>query len=94
MTTVNSQNSIYILVNIDGNEFLELLNGLENLTSCNTNIYIGVDHNSNASPNPNLTDFCGIQNLLSSGNFQGNLLISNNAYNPTVQEIIDGYCSE
>jgi len=45
--------------------------------------------------NEMLSDFCGIQGLFNSGNFDTeNINISHNAYNPTVQDIIDGNCSQ
>jgi hypothetical protein len=45
--------------------------------------------------NDMLSDFCGVQGLFNSGNFNpANIFISYNAYNPTVQDIIDGNCSQ
>lgn len=45
--------------------------------------------------NEMLSDFCGVQSLFNSGNFNTeNINISHNAYNPTIQDIIDGNCSQ
>lgn len=45
--------------------------------------------------NDMLSDFCGVQGLFNSGNFNPeNIFISYNAYNPTVEDIIDGNCSQ
>ncbi|PVW15134.1 leucine-rich repeat protein [Marixanthomonas spongiae] len=42
--------------------------------------------------NVELRDFCGITNLISNG-YVGTYDVSNNGYNPTQQDIIDGNCS-
>lgn len=42
--------------------------------------------------NGDLGSLCGIRPLLQSGNFTGNYNVSDNFYNPTLQEIIDGNC--
>ncbi|MCB0462469.1 MAG: hypothetical protein KDC81_07180 [Flavobacteriaceae bacterium] len=86
---------------IVSNPSLESLDGLENLASTFTsNYYIGIDigvFNTHIGviPQPNLSDFCALQNLFSNGTFNPNLIrIQQNSYNPTVQDIIDGNCSQ
>lgn len=45
--------------------------------------------------NVSLIDFCGLKNLFLNGTYnQDYVLIKDNAYNPTVQDIIDGNCSQ
>ena len=43
--------------------------------------------------NSSLMDLCGFQNLFTNGTY-GDVHIDYNAYNPTVQDIIDGNCSQ
>lgn len=45
-----------------------------------------------ATGNESLTDFCGFENLFTNGIYQ-DVEIADNAYNPTVQDIVDGNCS-
>jgi len=42
--------------------------------------------------NGSLGSFCGIRPLLQSGTFSGTYTVSDNFYNPTQQDIIDGNC--
>ncbi|WP_298510943.1 hypothetical protein [uncultured Kordia sp.] len=94
---------------ISNNDALENLNGLDNLVSITPNILsivnIGARQWENFcdayidGPNPNLTDFCAIQTLINSNewNINGNsrcAVIVNNAYNPTLQDFLDGNCSQ
>ncbi|WP_044399429.1 DUF1573 domain-containing protein [Lacinutrix sp. Hel_I_90] len=77
------------LTNITGDLFISSitstdLNGLENLTAVGANIYV-----NNCS---NLTDFCALNNVINSGNFN-TLSVSNNAYNPSVSDFNSGNCS-
>lgn len=74
------------------NTSLTSLAGLENLITVN-NMYIGQDPGGTPVPNQNLSDFCAFQNLFSNGSY-GDVNIANNSYNPTVQNIIDGKCSQ
>ena len=91
---------------IAGNDGLTSLNGLQNLID-NLGLYIGIGIEFDIfvnDPNINLTDFCGLTNLFVNGNYvaDGNttamffdgVTIVNNAYNPTIQDIIDGNCSQ
>jgi hypothetical protein len=39
-----------------------------------------------------LNNFCGIQTALAN-NFSGEYIVENNAYNPTLNELIEGFCS-
>ncbi|NQY05660.1 MAG: carboxypeptidase regulatory-like domain-containing protein [Flavobacteriaceae bacterium] len=73
------------------------LSGIESLNNVGGSVQIGFwEYTPGATedaPNPNLTDFCALQNLFTNGTY-GNVFIENNAYNPTVQDIIDGNCSQ
>jgi hypothetical protein len=40
-----------------------------------------------------LTDYCGLETFLMNGGLGGSYEVFNNAYNPTLQDIIDGNCS-
>lgn len=95
------------IIRIEDNSALINLNGLENLVYLDPNtsssqVYIGVKFNGAntplaPAPNPNLTDFCALQNLFINGNGTNpnvEILIENNGYNPTQQDIIDGNCSQ
>ena len=41
-----------------------------------------------------LKNLCGLQNLLSNDGLKGNYNVSDNLFNPSKQEIIDGNCSQ
>ena len=60
------------------------INSLLNITTNSGSITI--------TNNGSLGSLCGIRPLLQSGNFSGDYNVSNNFYNPTLQEIIDGNC--
>jgi len=62
------------------------LNGLNNINSISGDLVI--------KTNNNLTDFCGISDLIIDGGLLGGYYISNNSFNPTHQDIIDGNCSQ
>lgn len=80
---------------VKSNLYLESFQGLNNLTTLgNGGSFIGLDENtSDPLPNPLLTDYCALQNLFTNGTY-GSVTIENNAFNPTVQNIIDGNCSQ
>jgi len=88
--TTNTGGGFYITEN----DLLTSLGGLENLTSV-YRIRIGVNSVAagSSAPNPNLTNLCALQNLFTNGTHTY-VSIANNAYNPTVQNIIDGNCSQ
>ena len=64
---------------------IESLNGLENIST--------ITNSLNVVGNLALTDFCALQNSVSSLS-EDDVLILNNSFNPTLQDIIDGNCSE
>ncbi len=64
-------------------EGLRNLNAFQNLTNVAGNIEF--------TNNRNLEDYCAIQTLLST--FNGSFSASENAYNPSLQDILDGNCS-
>lgn len=61
------------------------LNSLSNLATVGTDIYLW--------SNFELSDLCGLQNLLIGNGLGGDYTAYGNAYNPTKQDIIDGNCS-
>jgi hypothetical protein len=64
------------------------LNGLGSLISVGGNFLL--------THNTALTNFCGIENIitnLTNNGIEFNYLVENNLYNPTIQDIIDGNCS-
>jgi len=67
---------------------LNSLNGLDNLILVTGDITIS----STPPSQQNITDYCAIQNLLASGSFKS-IIIENNIFNPSPQDIISGDCS-
>lgn len=67
---------------------LSSLDGLESLVLVTGDITI----TSTPPFEQNITDYCAIQDLLISGSFKS-IIISNNAFNPTVADITSGNCS-
>lgn len=66
---------------------LTTLDGLENLILVTGDITI-----TSTPPNQQgITDFCALQNLLERGSFKS-ISITNNIFNPTVSEILEGNC--
>lgn len=96
LTSLNGLNNLTTVefnIKISQNDLLISLDGLENLISVvNGRINIGKD-GSDFIPNDNLADFCALTNLFTNGTY-GFVEIDHNAYNPTVQDIIDGNCSQ
>ena len=68
------------------------LDGLENLERVTGSIDITSNLNQ-GMPIQNITDFCALQNLFITGNF-GLVTIQDNGFNPTVQDIINGNCTQ
>ncbi|MEP0263744.1 hypothetical protein [Dokdonia sp.] len=73
-----------LFVFISQNDQLESLDGLENVSSITGSI--------NASYNPILNDLCAIQNSITNLS-EEDVEILFNAFNPTMQDFIDGNCS-
>jgi len=84
--------NVTVHITIVDNMSLVSLSGLENLTQIST-VRVGVNQNGASAPNINLTDFCALQNLYNN-DASINTSIANNGFNPTVQNIIDGNCSQ
>lgn len=78
---ISEVSSAHITENLN----LNSLEGLENLIQVNTQL--------NILENDNLEDHCSTQNLFINGSYI-NVQIENNAYNPTIQDIINGNCSQ
>ncbi|PTX62189.1 receptor L domain-containing protein [Kordia periserrulae] len=94
---------------VANNENLQNLNGLDNLTTFTPSIFnavnIGAIQWENFctgyinGPNPSLTDYCAIETFMNSYQWDNSgaslcAVIVGNAYNPTVQDFIDGNCSQ
>lgn len=75
-------------VNILNNSSLTNLDGLGNLNNC-------ILGNLNVEDNSSLTDLCGPAVFITNMNPSNcNFSISNNQYNPTLQDLINGNCSQ
>lgn len=94
LTGLEGINSISGGIQLFRNSSLTTLDGLNNITSTGSNYLIEIGRNTvNASlPNENLTDFCALRDLFLSGQ-HGDVLIGNNQYNPSVQDITSENCS-
>lgn len=80
---------------VAGNPNLISLSGLDNLIFTEEEINIGGSvFFTPEIGNPLLADFCALQNLFSNGTYNYNVVIENNAYNPTIQDIQNGNCSQ
>ena len=90
-TLITNLDSFSSLTSVGGNLFVQVtsvtnLDGLSNLVSVGGKLRI--------FGNPDLTKFCGLYTLLSSDGLAGEYDVSENAFNPAEQEIIDcGPCS-
>jgi hypothetical protein len=75
---------------IIGNNNLTTLEGLENINTVSGKIYIGAYYQQGwyHRPNPKLSDFCSIKQLITNGQISSNeYIVLNNSYNPTYEEI-------
>ena len=92
MTALSSLTSIGKDLAVLGNPLITSLDGFENVTYIDRHIYIGAEGWQNP-PGDNgnilLSDFCALKTVLESGGFDGDYFVDFNAYNPTMQEIID-----
>jgi len=84
LTSINGTNGFFGVLSINNNSSLIDIEGLSNLATVENLIEI--------KDNPLLTNFCGIQPLANSSSFSADYEVSGNAFNPTQQEIIDGFC--
>jgi len=82
----NNISMIEETIEIKNNAMLQDLEGLNGLINVGESAYIYVNNNQT------LTDFCALENLMMNIEVD-NYYASNNAYNPTRQDIIDGNCS-
>ena len=79
---------------IQENQSLQNLDPLSNLEAVHGHIYIGGESSSSSyGGNDSLTDLCGLSNLFNSNTYDI-VIIENNAYNPTVQDMLNGNCSQ
>jgi len=85
-------NTVNDFTYIRNNNSLITLSGLDNLLSINE-LNIGTNASNENVANANLSDFCALTNLFTNGS-STTVNIANNAYNPTIQDIIDGNCSQ
>lgn len=73
-------------LNIYSNRYLISMSGLEKLTTINEILDI--------YGNERLKDFCALTRLLKNNGVKGTYSVSNNSFNPSKQDIIDGNCSK
>lgn len=76
---------------LDGHLWIINMNILENLDALSQMNYIGGD--LDIKFNDNLGNFCGLTNLIVSGTLVGDYDVVNNEYNPTLQNILNGECT-
>lgn len=96
LTQVGTDNSgIPTAVTIQANPLLTTLSGFDNLLTVYGTVTIGSFQEASTPElgNASLTNLCSLSNLISNGVYTS-ANIYNNAYNPTVQDIIDGNCSQ
>ncbi|WMI67779.1 hypothetical protein [Mangrovimonas sp. YM274] len=100
----NSLGQLYIANNASLNDFSPLSNitlikgdltiAFSNLTNLDDLSNLNRTYGDvNIFYNSELTDFCGLQNIVQADNIDGEYDVHDNAYNPTFQNIIDGNCS-
>ena len=69
------------------NSSLQNLNGLDNVLDATGEFF-------SIAENPMLSDFCSLENLFVNGTYETiDYYVNSNLYNPTIQDIIDGNCS-
>ena len=85
LTSMSSVGGNLISLFVDSNEQLISLSGLDGVSSISNNLIV--------SNNEILTDFCALTTSVSN-QVPDTFFISNNAYNPTIQDFLDGNCSE
>lgn len=96
LTKVGSLNSgISTFINIQGNNSLNNLDAFSSLEAVYGYITIGSFQGVVGSDygNTSLNNLCGLSNLFENGYFE-DVVINENAYDPTVQDIINGNCSQ
>lgn len=94
---------------MNSNFNLSDFNGVQNITSIGGGLFISnlyeilnLDEFSNLETvgrlhilnNTLLEDFCGLNNVIQVNGFNGQYEVSNNSYNPTLQDLIEGNCVE
>ncbi|MEC7264303.1 MAG: hypothetical protein VXW38_11225 [Bacteroidota bacterium] len=87
ITTTTDFSSLVTLggnLSVGNNSSLQSI-GFGNITYVNGDIQI--------SNNISITDYCGLQDLLLNGGLTGTFTTTNNLFNPTAQDIINGNCS-
>jgi len=73
-------------VNFSGNYALTNIDGLSNIISIGGVLWV--------LQNENLSDLCGIKNVLTINGVADHIWIHENLYNPSVEDIIAGNCSQ
>lgn len=91
---LESLNSVGGILWIGNNNNLQSLDGLNNLSMIGSDLSIGLDREGNSSPNSNLTNYCSLTRLINSEGLKGDYNVANNKYNPTLEDIKAGRCSE
>ena len=79
------------LTQVSGDLTLSTLSSLSNIASLSS--LNNINGSLNIINNGLLSDFCSLTDLLTTGGLQGDYLIEANAYNPTLQQMLDGQCS-
>jgi hypothetical protein len=90
-TNITDLNGLDNLTNVGGDlifrwAYFTDLDGLYNLTN--------VDGDLIFNSNPYLTDLCGLETLLLNDGLAGDYTVTENGFNPSFQDILDGNCSQ
>lgn len=108
LTAFNGLNSVAGKLTLNSSSVLTSLNGLSNLTSVGgleigamsiLDNLDGLDNLITVSTdleifnNAALMNYCALTNLIQGNGLGGQYLVTNNLYNPTFQDILDGNCS-
>lgn len=75
----------YVLLSIAESSAITNLDFLSNLDTVDDTLIIAL--------NPNLIDFCGLNNAVDQNGITGTYTVVDNAYNPTLQDLVDGNCT-
>ena len=90
LTGFSALERIYDMVIISNNPMLSSIDGLQNLDPAAVG-FITIDINNNTS----LNNFCALEGVFAASNESSIFLtITDNLYNPTFQNIVDGNCSQ
>lgn len=88
LININGLTSINKCIGIEiaGNSALKNIDGLMNINTISGNGNLKLESNTL------LNDLCGIKPLIENNGIEGNYIVSDNSFNPSEQDILDGNC--